>query len=202
MAGAMQEIWLDSPYGKVFGQQTGPLAGPVVLGLHGWSQRNGWHTWQPLMQPLAEVGCRVVCVDMPGWGQSRPGPGTPLTTAQAVTTVHALLDSLQATTAVLLGKSWGGGVAITLALDDPGRVRKLILTAPAFRQPERLPQVTQPVLLAWAEDDPVIPFAYAQIFAGALPHCQLVTYPAGGHSAAQKNAADFAPKAVAFLRES
>ena len=103
----MQEIWLDSPYGKVFGQQTGPLAGPVVLGLHGWSQRNGWHTWQPLMQPLAEVGCRVVCVDMPGWGQSRPGPGTPLTTAQAVTTVQALLDSLQAATAVLLGESWG-----------------------------------------------------------------------------------------------
>jgi len=54
-------------------------------------------------------------------------------------------------------------------------------------------------LLAWAEDDPVIPFSYAARLAAAIPNCQLEIYPTGGHSAAPKNAADFAPKAIKFL---
>jgi pimeloyl-ACP methyl ester carboxylesterase len=103
-------------------------------------------------------------------------------------------------TAVLMGKSWGGAVAIQTAMAHPNKITKLILTAPAYATYSALPTLTQPVLLAWAEDDPVIPIAYAAKFAEAAPNVQLQTYPTGGHSAAPKNAADFAPKAVEFLK--
>jgi hypothetical protein len=34
-----------------------------------------------------------------------------------------------------------------------------------------------------------------------LPDVRLVRYPAGGHSAAAKNADEFAPQAIRFLQE-
>jgi pimeloyl-ACP methyl ester carboxylesterase len=99
-----------------------------------------------------------------------------------------------------MGKSWGGAVAIETALHHPDKVTKLILTAPAYSTYTALQTMQTPVLLAWAEDDPVIPFAYAAKFAEAAPNVQLETYPTGGHSAAPKNAADFAPRAINFLK--
>jgi pimeloyl-ACP methyl ester carboxylesterase len=195
----MKDLWVDTPYGKVYGKTAGQ--GPFVLGLHGWSQRNGWHTWEPLLEPLAAAGFRAVSVDMPGWGRSDPLPGGKITPERAVAVVVALLDALGAGTAALMGKSWGGGVALQAALDHPDRVARLILSAPAFRNPGRLHELTQPVLLAWATDDDVIPIRYARAYVEQVPDIHLETYETGGHSAAPKNAADFAPKAIEFLRE-
>lgn len=196
----MNDRYIETPYGRVFGKQSGPEAGPLVLGLHGWSQRNGWHTWEPLLAPLAAAGFNVVSVDMPGWGQSPSPGGGALQTAAAVATVVALLDGLGKGSAALMGKSWGGGIALQVALAYPQRVDKLILTAPAFREIARLPEIACPVLLAWAEDDPVIPLRYAGAFVDGLPDVEFVSYPTGGHSAAPKNAGDFAPRAIRFLQ--
>jgi pimeloyl-ACP methyl ester carboxylesterase len=195
----MDELFLETDHGRIFAVTTGDPANRLVLGLHGWSQRNGWHTWQPLMSPLAAAGYYVVSVDMPGWGRSVPAQVGSLSNDRAIEVVLAILDALRpAGGAVLMGKSWGGDLAIGIALDYPERVSKLILTAPAFSDFGRLPQLRQPTLLVWAEYDPVIPYRYAREYRVA-PHLQLVTYPTGGHNAAPENAADFAPKAVAFL---
>lgn len=194
----MDSIWIETELGKVFGMADGPNDGRFILCLHGWSQRNGWHTWEPLMKPLADAGFRVVSVDMPGWGQSVPTQGQ-VTADDAKQCILQILDALAVDEAVLMGKSWGGGVAVKTAVTHPTRITHLILTAPAVRNMKLLAQLTQPVLLAWAEDDPVIPYQYAALFAAAIPNCQLETYPTGGHSAAPKNAADFASKAIKFL---
>ncbi|MCP4428422.1 MAG: alpha/beta fold hydrolase [Chloroflexi bacterium] len=195
----MEDLFVDTGFGVVFGKAVGPENGRLILGIHGYSQRNGWHTWEPMMAPLAEAGFRVVSVDMPGWGQSVSTQGQ-VSGESAVATVLQLLDGLDAETAVLMGKSWGGNVAVETAVSHPNRIAHLILTAPAVRNTDMLARLTQPVLLAWAEDDPVIPYQYAGQMAAAIPHCQLETYPTGGHSAAPKNAADFAPKAIEFLK--
>ena len=73
----MEELLLNTRFGKVFAKSTGDRSAPLILAIHGWSRRNGWHTWEPLMAPMAAAGYRVVSVDMPGWGQSLPAtPGT------------------------------------------------------------------------------------------------------------------------------
>jgi pimeloyl-ACP methyl ester carboxylesterase len=195
----VDEIWVETGYGKIHGMSAGE--GPLVLALHGWSQRNGWHTWQPLLAPLAEADFHAVSVDLPGWGES-PGPATrEITLELAVAVVVELLDALDAETATLMGKSWGGGIALQTALDHPERVEKLILTAPAFRRLDRLGEILQPVLLAWAEDDTVIPIGFARDYVTKVQTIELVTYEQGGHSAAPKNADDFATRAIAFLQQ-
>jgi pimeloyl-ACP methyl ester carboxylesterase len=196
----MKDLHVETSIGRVYGKEAGDAQAPLVLAIHGWSQRNGWHTWEPLIEPLAAAGLHLVAVDMPGWGQSTSTNPGPMKTAEAVATVTALIDAFHAGSATLMGKSWGGGVALQTALDHPALVDRLILTAPAFRTPERLPEVRCPVLLVWSEDDPVIPFSYAAGYLQALPDAELVAYPTGGHSAAPNNAADFAPKAANFVQ--
>ncbi len=195
----METIFIDTEYANIHAKSAGKQGDPLVLGLHGWSKRNGWQTWAPLLRPLAEAGFWVVSVDMPGWGQSVPKIPEAMMNDTAVTAVIQILDGLQASQAVLMGKSWGGGVALEVALQHPERVSKLILTAPARQNMAPLHELQQPVLLAWAKDDPVIPYSYAQKYVERIPDVQLETYETGGHSAAPNNAEDFAPKAVGFL---
>ncbi len=197
----MKSIFLDTEFAEVHAKSVGNQTDPLVLGIHGFSQRNGWQTWEPLMQPLADAGFWVVSVDMPGWGQSILRKRERLLNGNAVTAVSQIFDALEVETAVLMGKSWGGGVALNLALQEPSRVSKLILTAPAWQNgTEALHALTQPVLMAWSMDDTVIPYSYAQAYSAAIPNCQLESYKTGGHNAAPNNAADFAPKAIKFLK--
>ena len=195
----MDNVFIKLELTTVHGKLLGDPAAPLVLGIHGWSQRNGWHSWEPLMKPLAEAGYCVVSVDMPGWGDSPALDSLPLGGSRAVQVVIDILDGLQKSTAVLMGKSWGGGVAVQTAVAYPSRISKLILTAPALRDLDQMAQIQQPVLLTWAEDDPVIPFVMSEPIIIALPDIEFVPYPTGGHSAAQKNAVDFASKAIEFL---
>lgn len=197
----MQERYIQLAHGNVFTKTAGNPADPLVLGIHGWSQQNGWHTWEPILVPLGAAGYYAVGVDMPGWGQSVSMNQRGLGFSEAIGVVVGLMDALGKKTAVLLGKSWGGGIAIGTALAHPERITKLILTAPAFRKPELLPGVTQPVLMAWSTDDTTIPYEVADAYMQHVANIQLETYATGGHNAAPNNAADFAPKAIEFLGE-
>lgn len=199
----MDELELETEYGRVYGRVTGQPDAPLLVGIHGWSQRNGWHTWEPLMQPLAAGGYYVVSVDMPGWGRSTSTHGGPLSQQEAIAVLEAIITGLGRNEArAILGKSWGGGIALALALAKPQRVQRLVLTAPAFMEFDSLAGLQQPVLLAWAKDDPAIPYSMAAQFVAAVSRLDLVTYETGGHSAAPNNAGDFAPRALEFLRSS
>lgn len=195
----MDDVFIKLDLTTVYGKMAGDPANPLLLGIHGWSQRNGWQTWEPLMAPLADAGYCVVSVDMPGWGDSAALDNLPLGGSRAVKVVIDILNGLQKDTAVLMGKSWGGGVSVQTAVAYPERVSKLVLTAPALRDFDQLPHITQPVLLTWAEDDPVIPVAIANNYVAAVRDIEFILYDTGGHSAAQNNAADFAPHVIDFL---
>jgi pimeloyl-ACP methyl ester carboxylesterase len=96
---------------------TGP---PVVL-LHGLaSQRRFWNLVAP------ELAGRPVCaIDQRGHGDSdKPDSGYDLATCAA--DVGTALDALGWSRAVVVGHSWGGAVAATLAAEHPERVLAVV----------------------------------------------------------------------------
>lgn len=95
--------------------------GPPVVLLHG--QPGAARTWRHVSQPLSQRA-RVIAPDRPGYGETG---GRALGIADNARAVRALLDRLELERAVLVGHSWGGGVAISLAQSDPGRVAGLVL---------------------------------------------------------------------------
>jgi abhydrolase domain-containing protein 14 len=195
----LQELSIKTSDGIVFGMASGKPSSELVLAMHGRSQRNGWHTWQPMLDPLGQAGFYAVSVDLPGWGKSESWISDRVSIAGGAMVVTAILEGLRKYSAALMGKSWGGGMALQAALDAPDAVERLILTAPFYPNLDDLVAVSQPVLMAWSEDDHMIPYEFSAEFVRSIPDVTLVTYPTGGHSAAQKNAADFAPRAIEFL---
>jgi pimeloyl-ACP methyl ester carboxylesterase len=81
--------------------------------------------WQQVLARLP-VGIRAVAPDRPGYGSSRRPAGGFDANARAVL---ADLDDRGVDRAVLVGHSYGGGVALTAAAQAPGRVEALILLA-------------------------------------------------------------------------
>ncbi|MES2499371.1 MAG: pimeloyl-ACP methyl ester esterase BioH [Pseudomonadota bacterium] len=92
---------------------------PLVM-LHGWGMHSG--VWQPLIKKLS-AQYMLYLVDLPGMGNSRPIEPYHL---------HALADEVaQVIPGVsdVLGWSLGGLVAQRIALNQPDRIRRLILVA-------------------------------------------------------------------------
>jgi pimeloyl-ACP methyl ester carboxylesterase len=77
--------------------------------------------------PLAKAGFRVIAPDLPGYGYSdKPSDGRYTIDAQAHA-VLGLMDRLGIDRATIVGASYGGAVAATIALDEPERVVSLVL---------------------------------------------------------------------------
>ncbi|MEX1105829.1 MAG: alpha/beta fold hydrolase [Ilumatobacteraceae bacterium] len=98
---------------------------PVVF-LHGWALAQ--HTYRDVIENIAAQGCRVIAPSMPGFGGSADLPGDAFSISGYAQWVADLLDALEIDEpAVVVGHSFGGGVAIRLAHDHPGRARSLVL---------------------------------------------------------------------------
>ncbi|HVX20546.1 MAG TPA: alpha/beta fold hydrolase [Acidimicrobiales bacterium] len=102
---------------------------PLVM-LHGSGPGvSGWANFRNTIPAFADY--RVLVPDMPGFGQSpAPEPFDAPYTKLAAEAVVQLLDELGVERIDLVGNSMGGGVASRMALDHPGRIRRLVLMGP------------------------------------------------------------------------
>jgi len=96
-------------------------SGPAIVLLHAgiadrtmWSEHLGW---------LADAGYRAVTVDLPGFGEAPEPPGE----LAPWTDVLQTMDELSIETAVLVGISHGGNVALRVAVSAPERISALVL---------------------------------------------------------------------------
>jgi pimeloyl-ACP methyl ester carboxylesterase len=108
---------------------SGPEDAPVILLVHGIARSlEDWTEAHDLLAQGANGRAfRVISTDLPGFGYSRKGrerPGLPAFGRA----MAGLLAAAGVTTPVhVMGNSLGGGVAMTLAVDHPGKVASLTL---------------------------------------------------------------------------
>ncbi len=110
--------------------QAGPKNGiPVVL-LHGFPEF--WYGWRKQIPALTEAGCRVIVPDQRGYNLSDKPKGVKAYCASnLVEDIVGLINALEYQKVNLVGHDWGALVAWMLAIQHPGRVRRLgILNVP------------------------------------------------------------------------
>lgn len=106
-------------------QEFGDAANPTLLLIHGFTASA--YVWKTVAPVLADEGFHVVAVDLIGFGYSdKPSWFDYKITSQA-RMISRFMDRLGIGRAAIVGSSYGGAVALTLALDYAERVEKLVL---------------------------------------------------------------------------
>jgi pimeloyl-ACP methyl ester carboxylesterase len=115
----------------IFGEQHGTFPARV-LALPGW------------MRPRSDFrlvldGYDALALDLPGFGGASPEPAAPTGASGYASAVAPALGACS-DQVVVLGHSFGGRVAVNLAVQHPDRVAALVLTGvPRLVEPERVP---------------------------------------------------------------
>jgi 2-hydroxymuconate-semialdehyde hydrolase len=101
--------------------------GAPVLMIHGSGPGvSAWANWR-LVMPVLAAQRRVIAPDMVGFGDTERPAGIAYVMETWVRQALDVLDALQIERADLVGNSFGGALALALAIRAPQRVRRLVL---------------------------------------------------------------------------
>jgi pimeloyl-ACP methyl ester carboxylesterase len=118
-------------------------SGPPILCIHGCG--SSALVWSDAVRTLARRG-RVIAYDRRGSSRSeRPDGYERTSVAEHADDAAALLGALVAEPAVVIGRSYGGTVALDLALRHPDRVRALVVLE------GDAPRALAPATAAWLD---------------------------------------------------
>lgn len=101
--------------------------GPAALFIHGSGPGvSAWANWRMVMPEIAR-NCRVIAPDMVGFGFTDRPPGVVYDMNTWIAQAIGLLDALGLEQTDLIGNSFGGALALALAIRHPKRVGRLVL---------------------------------------------------------------------------
>jgi pimeloyl-ACP methyl ester carboxylesterase len=106
-------------------QEFGEQNNPTLLLIHGFTAST--YVWHAVAPRFAREGFHVITVDLLGFGYSEKPAWFEYTIEAQARMIARLMNRLGIGTATIVGSSYGGAVAATVALDYPERVEKLIL---------------------------------------------------------------------------
>ncbi len=110
---------------RIHYQEAGDEKAPPMILIHGFASSN--LVWSKVFLEFAAAGFRVIAPDLLGYGYSAKPRQLDYTIARQAEMVVSFLKQLGIDRAILLGSSYGAAVAVTISLDHPEMVEKLIL---------------------------------------------------------------------------
>ena len=110
---------------RVHYQEAGPMDGPAIILIHGFASST--LVWSKVFLEFADRGFRVIAPDLLGYGYSAKPRNFDYTIGAQARMLDKLLDQLELAQVTLVGSSYGGAIAASIALDYATRVKKLVL---------------------------------------------------------------------------
>jgi pimeloyl-ACP methyl ester carboxylesterase len=110
---------------RIHYQEFGDASKPTILLIHGYTA--SLYVWKTVAPMLAAAGMHVIAIDLLGFGYSDKPKWFDYSITSQARMIARFMDRLGVGRAIVLGSSYGGAVAATLALDYPERVEKLAL---------------------------------------------------------------------------
>jgi pimeloyl-ACP methyl ester carboxylesterase len=120
-------------------------SGPAIVMLHGLDGQVGDFTYS-LVEMLADDH-RVIVLERPGSGHSTQPADAMASIREQARTVAAFIAALGLERPLVMGHSFGGAVALSLALDHPDAVGGLALVAPLTCAEIRIPKIFKPLAI-------------------------------------------------------
>src|SRR5919198_21476 len=175
-------------------------AGDPLLFIHGLGSSH--RDWEPQVAFFSRH-YQVITYDVRGHGKSDK-PRGPYSVSQFAADAAELMRSLAIAPAHIVGLSMGGMIAFQLTLDEPARVKSLLIVNSA---PEliirtlRIRAIRCPTLVITADQD-YTPVSTKQAYMAHILHAELVVIPDSRHLLPLERPEAFNAALMAFLRRS
>lgn len=117
-----KQIVLNDLLVNYYFTETRSDAAPTVVFLHGW--RSDSRAWNPVFRAMPDY--RIFAIDLPGFGRSQTPSGA-ITLDDYSSVVAEFIRKLNLQPVCLVGHSFGGRVAVKVAVSWPDLVSKLVL---------------------------------------------------------------------------
>ena len=148
--------------------------GEVVVFLHGSGPGASGHSnFKGNYPAFVEAGYRCIVPDLIGYGFSDKPDDVDHPLSFFVECIEQTLDVAGVEKCTVIGNSLGGAIALGMALDNPGRIEKLILMAPGglseLPEYQAMPGM-QKVFQVFGSGEPVTHEVMKDLFATGLMH--------------------------------
>jgi pimeloyl-ACP methyl ester carboxylesterase len=120
---------IQSVGGDIYAKSWGDPSGPDVLMIHGSTSH--LEEFVVSLAPTLGDDFHLAAYDRPGMGRSTKRPGDAAELSVQAETAAEVIRAMGLSKPVIVGHSYGGAVALRLALDHPELISGLVLIAPA-----------------------------------------------------------------------
>ena len=121
---------------RVHYQETGDPQAPPIFLIHGFLSST--FVWSRVFLEIAAAGFRVIAPDLIGYGYSDKPKNFDYTIESQADVIAGLIERLGCERPILIGSSYGGAIAATVALNKPEFVTKLVMVgAVSNNEPKR-----------------------------------------------------------------
>ncbi|CAN5660439.1 alpha/beta hydrolase [soil metagenome] len=110
---------------RVHYQEFGDASNPPMILIHGYTA--SVYVWNVAAPKFADAGFHVIAIDLIGFGYSEKPAWFEYSITSQARMVSRFMDLMGIGRATVVGSSYGGAVAATLALDYAARVENLVL---------------------------------------------------------------------------
>ncbi len=163
---------------KIHYLEGGDAKGLPILFLHGASFNA--RTWQEigLIEKVSQAGYRVICVDLPGYGNSQNLSGF------QETFLISFIKALELNHPVVISPSMSGNYSLPLVVNNQEKLSGFVAIAPMgiARFKEQLTGVKLPTLAIWGSNDRIVPVSQAEDLVKGMSNARKVILENAGHA--------------------
>ena len=108
--------------------------GPLVIMVHGWPE--SWYSWRHQIKPVAELGYKVIAIDVRGYGNSsKPIEVEKYDMPSLIEDIINIINKENVEQAILIGHDWGAPICWNAAALYPKKIKAVIgLSVPHSRR--------------------------------------------------------------------